>query len=174
MCPTHDIRMVNRNFVSSIFSLWRYKIYTPKFLYVMKAEPRYTILFDIFFQKSTDTTKYSVLSLNVKSTAKLDVGVRTHIHNRWMEYVYESSMKSFFFCCVWQFSYFDFLKGFSSFNNAKVKFSKKKTFFKTPNFQTFKSVVTENLFFKVCAIQFTSQYCLTRRNCKNTSALYEI
>lgn len=51
----------------------------------MKA--RYTILFNIFFQKSTDTTKFRII-FERKYTAKFDVGIRTQ-SNEWMEYVYE-------------------------------------------------------------------------------------
>lgn len=88
----------------------------------MKAEPRYTILFNIFFQKSTDTTKFRII-FERKYTAKFDVGIHTHSYTfiRWMEYVYEFQYK--IFCCVWQFSVF-WLLGANVSNNPKVKFSK--------------------------------------------------
>lgn len=60
----------------------------------MKAEPRYTILFNIFFQKSTDTMKFRII-FERKYTAKFDVGIHTHRNDEW-----NTCTSSIKFCCV--------------------------------------------------------------------------
>lgn len=66
------------DFISSAF---KFSLRNIKFIRcIMKAEPRYTILFNIFFQKSTDTMKFRII-FERKNTAKFDVGIHTHSYD---------------------------------------------------------------------------------------------
>lgn len=135
----------------------------------MKAEPRYTILFNIFFQKSTDTMKFRII---FERWIHSEIWCRhTHTFKRWMEYVYECEFNKILLCVT---NFRILTLRVNSINNLKVKFSE---FFFL--YQPLSNILIEMphqmfFFFKICAIIYQSILFNKTKNCENTSALYEI